>query len=35
VFSVLGQLASDGAVKLIQLDIDLNAGDYTDTSDDD
>ncbi len=34
-FSVLGQLASDGAVELIQLDIDLNAGDYTDTNDDD
>jgi hypothetical protein len=28
-FSVLGQLASDGAVELIQLDIDLNADDYT------
>jgi hypothetical protein len=33
-FSVLGQLASDGAVELIQLDIDLNAGDHTDTNDD-
>jgi hypothetical protein len=34
-FSVLEQLASDGAVELIQLDIDLNAGDYTDMNDDD
>jgi hypothetical protein len=34
-FSVLGQLAPDGAVELIQLDIDLNEGGYTDIIDDD
>jgi hypothetical protein len=32
-FSVLGQLAPDGAVELIQLDIDLNAGGNPDNED--